>query len=318
MADGIAAIDTLMAGRERITSAYLLEGDEPALVETGPTTSVAAVLEGLTRAGMAAGDLAHVVVTHIHLDHAGGVGTLSRTFDRATIWVHDRGAPHLADPSRLVRSVARVYGEQLMRALFGPVEAVDASRIRAVKDGDSIALSGRTLDVIYTPGHASHHVALADSLTGAVFTGDALGIHLPDVGVLRPATPPPEIDVERAVESIERIRERAGPMLMFSHYGPVSQADELCELASRRLRAWADAVRDAMAETADLERIAEILDRRTAGEFDEAPQAEDAAALAAVRDRYETLSSMRMNAAGLVRYWEEQGRREAEPAERRD
>jgi glyoxylase-like metal-dependent hydrolase (beta-lactamase superfamily II) len=297
VADGITAVDTRMAGRARVTSAYLLAGTEPTLIETGPTTSSAPVIRALESLGLGPEDLAHIVVTHIHLDHAGGAGTLARRFPGATIWAHDRGAPHMADPTKLVESAGRVYGPERLRELFGPVEPVPADRLRSVSEGDRIALDGRELEVVYTPGHASHHVALVDSATGAVFAGDALGIHLPDVRVLRPATPPPDIDVELAVESIERIRSRARTMLMFSHFGPVTEVDELCELAGSRLRKWAGIVRTALDRTDDLEEIAAVLARDTADEFDAAmdPSAD--------LERYEILSSMQMNAAGLVRYW---------------
>jgi glyoxylase-like metal-dependent hydrolase (beta-lactamase superfamily II) len=302
-ADGITGVDTWMAGRTRVTSAYLLHGAEPALVETGPTTSVEAVRAGLEALGLGPNDLAHIIVTHIHLDHAGGVGTLSPHFPKATIWVHERGAPHLADPTKLVSSATRVYGEDRLRDLFGPVDPVPPERLRAVTEGDTVELAGRSLDVLYTPGHASHHIALVDSLSGAVFTGDALGIHLPDVRVLRPATPPPDVDVEEGIRSIERIRERAEKVLLFSHFGPVTEVDELCGIAARRLRKWADIVRDALKETDDLDRVTELLERRTAAEFG-ATEAVD-------RERYEILSGMKMNASGLARYWKKRAEGEA-------
>jgi len=300
-ASGITGIDTRMAGKPTVTSAYLLHDEEPALVETGPTTSIKAVAVGLESLGLGAEDLAHIVVTHIHLDHAGGVGRLARRFPKATIWVHDRGAPHLADPAKLVASATLVYGEERLRKLFGPVDPSPPDRIRAVGEGDAIRLRGRSLEVLYTPGHASHHVALVDSLSGALFTGDALGIHLPDDRVLRPATPPPDIDVELGLESIERIRKRARSVLLFSHFGPVSEVEELCSIAAGRLRKWADIVREAMRETEDLDRIAEILDRGTASEFEGVTSAD--------QSRYDILSDMRMNAAGLARYWKRQEER---------
>jgi glyoxylase-like metal-dependent hydrolase (beta-lactamase superfamily II) len=296
---GITGVDTRMAGRSRLTSAYLLEGSEPTLVETGPTTSIEAVTAGLHSLGLQPEDLAHIVVTHIHLDHAGGVGRLSQRFPRALVWVHDRGVAHLADPQRLVASAARVYGEEQMRSLFGPVDPVPSDRLRSVSEGDRIPVGTRSLEVMYTPGHASHHIALVDSTSGAVFTGDALGIHLPDARVLRPATPPPDIDVEVAVRSIERIRARAESVLLFSHFGPVKEVDELCSIASSRLRRWADIVRDALDQTGDLDRITELLERQTSSEFDDAKDA----GIEIDMERYETLASMRMNAAGLVRYW---------------
>jgi glyoxylase-like metal-dependent hydrolase (beta-lactamase superfamily II) len=296
-ATGVIGIDTKMAGRNQVTSAYLLPGDEPALVETGPTTSVEAVTAGLEEAGLGPADLAHVVLTHIHLDHAGGVGTLARAFPRATVWVHERGAPHLADPEKLVRSATRVYGEQRLRDLFGPVEPVPAERLRSLEDGQRLPLQGRELETLYTPGHASHHVALVDSFSGAVFTGDALGIHLPGVRVLRPATPPPDVDVELGIRSIERIRDRAQTVLLFSHFGPVAEVSELCSIAVRRLRKWADIVREALGESDDLDRVTELLERRTAGEFSSVEEND------MDLDRYEVLGTMRTNAEGLSRYW---------------
>jgi glyoxylase-like metal-dependent hydrolase (beta-lactamase superfamily II) len=304
VAPGMVAIDTMMANRPKVTSAYLLRADEPALVETGPTTSLQNVLDGLDHLGLGPHDLAHVVVTHIHLDHAGGVGRLAGRFPNATVWVHDRGAAHLADPSKLVASAARVYGAERLQELFGPVDPVPPERLRSLSEGDTVRLGNRTLDVMYTPGHASHHISLIDSDTGALFTGDALGIHLPDVRVLRPATPPPDIDVELAVDSIERIRRRARSVLMFSHFGPVDEVEELCAIAIRRWRKWAGIVREAMDETEDLDRIAEILGARTIEEFGEAADRE------ADIERYELLATMRMNAMGLVRYWRKRDERE--------
>ncbi|MET1011056.1 MAG: MBL fold metallo-hydrolase, partial [Actinomycetota bacterium] len=209
VARGITAIDTFFGGRRRATAAYLLDADEPAIVETGPATSFDPVVAGLERLGIGRTDLAHVVVTHIHLDHAGGVWRIAERFPNATVWVHERGARHLADPTRLLASVTSIYGAETMTSLFGPVEPVAAQRIRALGDGDLIELGRRHLETVSTPGHAKHHVALVDSATGAVFTGDALGIHPPDARVLRPATPPPDYDLELAIASIERIRERA-------------------------------------------------------------------------------------------------------------
>ena len=209
VAPGITAIDTYFDGHERYTAAYVLDADEPAIVETGPTTSFDHVVSGLDALGIGREDLAHVVVTHIHLDHAGGVGRIAEHYPRAAIWVHERGARHLADPSRLVASAERIYGPELLASRFGAVESVAPQRLRAVDGGAVIDLGGRTLDVLATPGHAKHHMALVDSATGAVFTGDALGIHPPDAPVLRPATPPPDYDLELAGAEAEDLRRPA-------------------------------------------------------------------------------------------------------------
>ena len=299
VARGIRAIDTVMCGRELVTSAYLLDADEPTLVETGPTTSVDAVVDGLAALGIGADELRHVVVTHIHLDHAGGAGALLPHFPRATVWVHERGAPHLADPARLMKSATRIYGEEALMSMFGPVHPIPADRLRSLSDGDRIEIGGRALEVLYTPGHASHHVCLFDSDTGGVFVGDALGVFLPDVRILRPATPPPEFDLEQAVASIDRVRERRPPQILFSHFGPASEVDHLCALAVDRLRKWAAIVEDAMRETDDLGEVVARLRETTASETN---AVQDGARREALRERYELLSSYEMNAQGLMRY----------------
>lgn len=312
VADGITAIDTFMGGRARYTAAYLLDATEPTLVETGPGTSVEPVAAALRELGMAPDELAHIVLTHIHLDHAGGVGQLAERFPRATVWVHHRGAPHLVDPTRLVASTARVWGEREMRELFGPAKPVGDERVRPLHDADVIRLDDRELEVLDTPGHASHHVALVDSRTGAVFTGDALGIHVPDLPVLRPATPPPEFDLGRYIASIERIRDAARSILLFAHFGPLPDVDATCELAIRRVRDWASVVEDALRETEDPDELAARLEATALDDIETGSEA--SLDLEMLEDRLRLLSSIRMNAQGLARYWKKRRERdEQEP-----
>jgi glyoxylase-like metal-dependent hydrolase (beta-lactamase superfamily II) len=305
VADGITAIDTFMGGRARSTAAYVLDAAEPTLVETGPGTSVEPVAEALDRLGVEPRALAHIVLTHIHLDHAGGVGQLAARFPSATVWVHERGAPHLVDPSRLVASTARVWGEREMRELFGPAEPVADERVRPLHDADVIRMGDRQLEVLDTPGHASHHAALVDSRTGAVFTGDALGIHVPDLPVLRPATPPPEFELERYVTSIERIRAATRSVLLFAHFGPLPDVDATCDLAIRRVRDWASVVKVALRTTEDPDELAARLE--TAALDDIESGAEATLDLEMLEDRLRLLSSIRMNAQGLARYWQRRG-----------
>jgi glyoxylase-like metal-dependent hydrolase (beta-lactamase superfamily II) len=297
-ASRIQAIDSMMCGREQVTSCYLVEAAEPALVETGPTTSKEAVLEGLDQLGVGPNDLAHIVVTHIHLDHAGGAGSLSPHFPGAKVWVHERGAPHLEDPTKLMSSAIRVYGEDNLMRMFGPVEPVPADRLQAVAGGDRISLGDRELEAIYTPGHASHHVALRDSDTGVIFVGDALGVFLPDVRVLRPASPPPEFDLEQAIESIELIGSRRPPAILFSHFGPAQEVDELCGLAADRLRRWTSVVEAALQQTEELQEVTSLLRSGTEDELPP-PGSEEREE---ILDRYELLSSYEMNAMGIMRY----------------
>jgi glyoxylase-like metal-dependent hydrolase (beta-lactamase superfamily II) len=304
--DGVTAIDTEMFGRENVTSAYLVAADRPTLVETGSGNDVEQVRAGLEALGVGPEDLAHIVVTHIHLDHAGGVGSLAPHYPRATVWVHERGAPHLADPSRLVASAGRVFGEERMRAMFGPVEPLPQDRMRSVVDGDEIDLGDRSLRVLSTPGHASHHVALLDSASGGVFVGDALGVFLPDVRILRPATAPPEFDLEQAVADIRRLQGIGPSRILFSHFGPAEEVEHLTNLAIKRLRRWTSVVETAAAQTQDVQEVVRMLREGTAAELNPAGTER----MEAISDRYELLSSYEMNARGILRYL--RGRREAE------
>jgi glyoxylase-like metal-dependent hydrolase (beta-lactamase superfamily II) len=306
VADGVTMVDTVMTGEPDFNAVYVLDGDEPALVETGPGADLPLVLEALEVLGVGSDDLAHVVVTHIHLDHAGGAGSLAERFPGATIWAHDRGAPHLADPARLVASTARTYGDERMRAFFGETVPVPAGRLRSVQDADTISLGNRALEVVHTPGHASHHVALHDTRSGALFTGEAIGSFLPLCPAFRPALPPPEVDVEAAVASIDRMRRRRPSALLTSHFGPVPDVDEAFDAATDRIHAWSDTVRTTLTRDAEAEvdEVARALRDLAEAEFErETGRAIDLA-------RYDAIGSIRMNATGLSRYWRKRWERE--------
>ncbi len=208
IAPGVLQIDTLLGGWEEVTAGYLVEGPSPVLVETGSQSSVPALLSALEAHGVAADELAGIAITHIHLDHAGGVGDVARAFPKATIYVHPKGARHLVDPSRLVDSAARVYGP-LLDSLYGRLDPTPAERIQVLDDGDTIDVGpNRRLVTVDSPGHAKHHLALHDTESGILFAGDAVGVRLPGAGIIRPATPPPDFDLDLAVNSLRRFRDR--------------------------------------------------------------------------------------------------------------
>jgi len=308
-ADGVTMVDTKMAGEPEFNAVYVLDGDEPALVEAGPGADLPLVLEALERLGIGPSDLAHIVVTHIHLDHAGAAGALAARFPSATVWAHERGAPHLADPTRLVASTARTYGDERMRAFFGDTLPVPADRLREMNDADRLPMAGRSLDVVQTPGHASHHVALHDDRSGAIFTGEAIGSHLPWGPAFRPALPPPEVDVELALASIERIRSRRASSLLTSHFGPVPDPDDACDAAAGHVRSWAETVRRVLERDpgSSVQDVATELGSLAATEFErETGRPID-------MDRYDAIGSISMNAAGLVRYWRKRWEREDGP-----
>lgn len=236
-------IDTLLGGVEGITAAYLLAAPSPVLVETGAQTSAGTVLDELAEMGMAADDLAWIVLTHIHLDHCGGVGDLAATFPRATVVVHRRGARHLADPDRLVSASAAVYGE--LAPLYGGLRAVPEDRIMAVEDGQRISLGGsRELVMLEALGHARHHMAVLDEATGTLMAGDALGVQFTGAGLYQ-ALPPPDIDLDRSVATLRMLADLAPETLLLGHFGPVPDPQEAIAVATAQQTALAGPVRDA-------------------------------------------------------------------------
>jgi glyoxylase-like metal-dependent hydrolase (beta-lactamase superfamily II) len=294
---GVIQLDTLLGGWERITAGYLIEGDEPVLVETGSQSSVPALLAALEAHGVGAADLKGVAVTHIHLDHAGGVGDVARVFPNATVYVHEKGARHLADPSRLVRSAALVYGD-LLDQLYGRLDPTPVERIHVLEDGEDIRISpNRVLTTVDSPGHAKHHLALHDSESGILFAGDAVGVRLPDAGVLRPSTPPPDFDLEQAITSLHKFADRNPSGVALAHYGLVPSPLDTLHEAEGTLRRWAEVAEAAWRD-----------DRDIATALDEAFGADLASVNEADREKLETLNGVHSNAAGFKRWLETRDR----------
>lgn len=267
LGNNVFQIDTRMAGYEGITAGYLIRGSRPCLVETGTAPSAPIVRDALAALGVGPSDLASVVVTHIHLDHAGGAGDIAAMFPAAEIVVHSRGARHLADPSRLMASARMVYGDALDK-LFGSLAPVPAERIRAVDDKGSVDLGdGRVLSSYYSPGHAKHHVGLVDSLSGDLYVGDAAGVYIPDTGDLRPATPPPDFDLSVALESLRLFSSLGPSRLLFSHYGPATDVPAILERSAEELAVWVAETRSARSAGLDLDHAVEMVRQRTLSRY---------------------------------------------------
>jgi len=288
-----------------VTAGYLLDAPRPTLIECGPALTVETVLTGLARLGLGPEDLAYLVLSHIHLDHAGGAGDVAAAFPRATIVVSEHGASHLVDPSRLNASSARVYGP-LFSTVYGPCTPVPAERVHAVGDRGTLDLGGgRVLELLHTPGHAKHHLGIFDPTVGAVFSGDSVGVKLPGMTTVRPATPPPEFHLEAALRSLDRYRERQPQRLYLAHYGPVEPAEEILDEAGDQLRRWVEVASEALAEAADrqlgstheLAHVAETLQRRCVE-----PQHPGSSGSADHRAAIDLLNDTGANAAGIVRY----------------
>ncbi|GAA2088592.1 MBL fold metallo-hydrolase [Actinomadura alba] len=296
LGDDVYEIDTRMAGHTGITAGYLILGDRPCLVEPGTAGSAPVVREALTSLGVGPSDLSTVVVTHIHLDHAGGVGDMAEAYPAAEIVVHEKGARHLAAPERLMRSARMVYGD-LLDELFGELKPTDAARIRAVEDTGVIDLGGgRRLESHYSPGHAKHHVGLLDSLTGDLYVGDAAGIYIPETADVRPATPPPDFDMDTALASLEKFKALGPKRLLFAHYGPVAAVTETLDRSAEELRLWVETVRKAHDESLDIDHAVAMVRDRTDGRYKAyGPDADPA-----LTEKYELLNSTAGNVAGIM------------------
>lgn len=290
-------IDTRMSGYRGITAGYLILGSRPCLVETGTATSAPVVREALAGLGVGPHDLATIVVTHIHLDHAGGVGDLAASYPKAEVVVHERGARHLVDPERLMRSSRRVFGDHVIDHVFGPLLPTGAERVRALGDTGPIDLGdGRMLQAYYSPGHAQHHIGLVDSATGDLYVGDAAGVYVPETADIRPATPPPDFDLDVALASLERFRALAPTRLLFSHYGPVSQVAETLERSGEELVRWVEMVREARRTGPDIDHAVELVRKRMRERqpaFEADPE---------VREKFEALSPTTANVTGISRW----------------
>jgi glyoxylase-like metal-dependent hydrolase (beta-lactamase superfamily II) len=293
IAPGVLEIDTLLGGWERVTAGYLIEGTAPVLVETGSQSSVPVLLAALEKIGVGPEELAGVAVTHIHLDHAGGVGDVARAFPSATVYVHEKGARHLADPARLIDSASRVYGS-LLDSLYGRLDPTPPERLHVLADGEEIVVSAdRVLVAVDSPGHAKHHLGLHDSLSGVLFAGDAVGVKLPDGGVLRPSTPPPDFDLAQALTSLGKFAARRPTAIALAHYGLLSEPEALLAEADETLRQWAETAEQAYRDGVD---IAEALSAR----FDPLLGDVDAAH----KEKLDIMNGVHSNAAGFRRWLE--------------
>ncbi len=296
LGDDVYEIDTRMAGYSGITAGYLILGDRPCLVEPGTSGSAPVVRQALTELGVGPDDLATIVVTHIHLDHAGGVGDVAQTYPAAEIVVHEKGARHLASPERLMRSARMVYGDAL-DTLFGEMKPTDAVRIRAVEETGVIDLGGgRRLEAHYSPGHAKHHIGLLDSLTGDLYVGDAAGVYIPDTEDIRPATPPPDFDLDTTLASLEKFRALEAQRLLFAHYGPAIGVPELLDRSAEELRIWVEAAREAHDAGLDLDHAVAMVKERT----DHRYRIYEPGIDPEIPLKWDTLSGPQSNVAGIL------------------
>lgn len=294
--EGLSLIDLNFQGQPGVIGAYLVQdGGERALIEIGPGSTLDALLEGLNEAGVAPQEISKILVTHIHLDHAGAAGSFIRRFPQAQLYVHENGAPHMINPEKLLASATRIYGD-MMGLLWGEFLPVPKENVHVITDEETITVGNRALTEYYTPGHASHHVVYHDPERSHIFTGDVAAVRLQGYSYVRPPTPPPDLDLEAWGESIERIRHLQPTALNLTHFGPFTDIDRHLQEASSRLLAWADVVRHAVEIGQDRPAIVDNLTLR--GDAEILQESRDAGAI----QGYELATPYGMTVDGYLRY----------------
>jgi glyoxylase-like metal-dependent hydrolase (beta-lactamase superfamily II) len=283
MTERMRAIDVRHLGRERVICCWQV-GD--VLIDPGPESSVAGLLDELDGERPRA-----LLLTHIHLDHAGASGTLVREWPELEVFVHERGAPHMVDPSRLVESARRLYGDDLER-LWGEMAPVPEANLRVLSGGETLEGGFR---VAYTPGHASHHVSYLHEDSGRAFVGDVGGVRIGEGGPVIPPTPPPDIDLDAWNHSLSLVAEWRPESLGITHFGAIGAPFEHLAAMRDSLAAWATLAAELDAGTFEERQrtaVAEVVDPETAAVYDEA-------------------APPQLHWLGLDRYWRKRREREA-------
>jgi glyoxylase-like metal-dependent hydrolase (beta-lactamase superfamily II) len=251
----IEVVDLDYLGDPRAVATVFITGAARfAIVDPGPSTSLPTLRRRLAERGSSVADVESILLTHIHLDHAGATGTLLRENPEIRVFVHARGAPHLTDPSRLLRSATRIYGSQMER-LWGDVLPVPVAQIHELGDSDTLDVVGRSVRSAYTPGHAWHHVCFLDAASGVAFVGDTAGERYPGEQYVLPVTPPPDVDVEAWRTSLGLIQDWHPEQIMITHFGAFADPARHLREYAHRLEEWAIAVRRTLSvEATDEER----------------------------------------------------------------
>jgi glyoxylase-like metal-dependent hydrolase (beta-lactamase superfamily II) len=292
-------IDVLQLGRERVIGAWDLGG---AIVDPGPESRIETLLQGLTQEPEA------LLLTHIHLDHAGAAGALVERFPEVEVWVHAKGAPHLVEPAKLLASAERIYGDDMAR-LWGRVLPVPAANVRVLEGGERIEVAGRTLEVEYTPGHASHHVVYFDQSDGTAYVGDVAGVRIPPSDLVQAPTPPPDIDVPAWIRSIDLVAERGPRCLALTHFGSVEEPLPHLERTKQALHEQADLARRMLTEHGDTDKAGRAFVAEVGRLAEERSDPRTAAGL-------EVGSPIEQRWMGLRRYWQKQADKHVKAADR--
>ena len=249
-------LDIHMMGMERYGGVYILNAPQPAIIETGFSHSVEKIVDAMSELGLKPDDIAFIMPTHVHMDHAGGAGFLAELCTNAKVICHESGVPHLVDPSKLVKSVERAVGS--LFPFYGDMKAIPEDRFIAVTEGETFDLGdGYGIEVIYTPGHAPHQVSYLEKKTNGLFTGDAVGIYRTDATGFAMTTPPPAFNYEDSISTFEKLRARNLDWLFFTHYGAHPNASDLIDEYRGMVEDWVSFIETQYAELGDEEAVKE-------------------------------------------------------------
>lgn len=214
----IYQIDAQLAAADRPLTSYLIAGSPAALIENGPASAIPAILEALRQVRQEPAQVAFIIPTHIHMDHAGGAGQLARLWPRAQVVFHEQGFRHMVDPTRLIASTKKAFGDNF-EDVFGPIVPVAEAQVKVVHGGETLRLGRRELKIIYAPGHAPHHIGIYDSLSRGLFCGEALGLPVGETDYVIPAAIPPGFDLEASLDTYDRLEKLSSSILFYSHDG---------------------------------------------------------------------------------------------------
>lgn len=258
--DFMHLIDLKPRGFENFSASYVIKGKRAAIVEIGPRLTVENLLAGLKETGIKRDEVDYVVVTHIHIDHAGGAGTLLPHLPNARLLVHERGVRHLVSPEKLWISSLQVLGD--IAEMYGEFQPVPEERAVIAKEGMVVDLGeGVDLEVLEMPGHASHELSFFEKNSQGVFPGDAAGIYLNKFDVIIPTTPPP-FNLEMALSSLRRLIKTKPRLLYYSHFGPADDAVKKLETYVARLTLWGEIILEGMKDGEDFETICERISEK--------------------------------------------------------